>query len=100
MPATDDVEEQVGGACVTGDVAELVEHQQVWTGVALQASLGRGERFLAQQVRKRGRESAEADAVAILQRPLSQVLSQGGLADASRAPKEHVVALAHEVEGK
>lgn len=47
MAAADQVVEEIGGARVGGQVAEFVEHEQVGRGVALQATLQRGQRLLA-----------------------------------------------------
>lgn len=47
VPTADDRVQQVGGAAVAGEVAELVQDQQVDGGVAPQPPLERGEGFLA-----------------------------------------------------
>jgi hypothetical protein len=43
VAAADDVEEDVGGAAVAGQVAELVEDQERWAGVPLQPALEGGK---------------------------------------------------------
>ena len=54
MPAADDVVEDVDGAAVARDVAELVEDQEIGSDVAMDAALERGQRLLAEEVGESG----------------------------------------------
>src|SRR5262249_17486874 len=63
VPRAHDAEEQVGGARVAGDVAQLVEDQQVGLGVAAEAALDGGDRFVSQEVGEGAGEGGEADGV-------------------------------------
>ena len=49
MPAADDVVEDVGGAAVARDVAELVEDQEIGSDIATDAALERGQRRVARR---------------------------------------------------
>lgn len=51
VPVTDDAEEQVRAVGVAGDVAELVDDEEVAAGVAAQPPLDRGDGLAAEQVR-------------------------------------------------
>ena len=98
VPATDDVEEQVGGAAVAGDVPELIEAEQIGRGVAPEAALGRGDELLAQQIRERGGQRAEADGVSALEGTEGEILGEGRFADAGLPAQKNVLPAADEVE--
>jgi len=70
----DDVVEDVGGAGVTRQVAELVEDEEVGTGVPAKSALEGGHRFLAEEVGERRGEGREPHGEAGGERGLREVL--------------------------
>ena len=50
VTAADDVVEDVGGAVVTGQIAELVEDEELWEEVALDAALEGRHGLLLEQI--------------------------------------------------
>src|SRR6266498_5431912 len=99
VATADHVEEDVGGAAIAGQVAELVEDQERWSGVPLEPALEGGKRFLLEEIGERGGQRGEADGLAGEQGGVAEVLREHGLAHAGLAAQEHVLATADEVEG-
>ena len=75
--------EHVGGARITRQVAELVEDQQIWAGVAADAALKCRHGFLDQQIGERGGERGEADGEAGDERGLREMLRNKRFAEAT-----------------
>ena len=100
VAAADDVEEQIGGASVAGDVAEFVENQQVRCDVSLETTRGRWEGLLSEQVGECGVERGESDGVALLEGAQAEVLGERALADAGRSAQQDVLGVLDEVEAE
>ena len=92
VAAADNVEEQVGGAAVAGDVAELVEDEQIGRGIPFKASFGGWQRLLTQEIGEGGGDGAEEHGVTAFESAQAEVFCERGFADPGRAAKEHVVA--------
>src|SRR5271155_4756799 len=99
MPLADDPEEQVSGARVAGDVAQLVQNQEVGLRVAAEAPLDRGDRFVAQEIGEGGGEGGEADGVSFGEGGEGEVLRERALADAGLAAEEDVLPPREKAEG-
>lgn len=98
VPAADDVVQDVGGARVAWQVAELIQDQNLGPGIALEPPLEGGHRLLLQKIGERGREGGEAHRVSGGERRVAEVFGEHGLADAGLAAEEHVLAASDEVE--
>ncbi|MGD0639069.1 MAG: hypothetical protein ABSA72_13630 [Nitrososphaerales archaeon] len=94
----DDVEEEVGRARVAGEVADLVEDEEVGAGVTTESTFESRKGFLAQEVGESSSEGREANGAAPLESLETQVLGESGLADAARTAQEDVLPAREEVE--
>src|ERR1700733_2441713 len=74
VTTADDVVEDVGGAGVAGQVAELVKHDQIRGGVATEPTLEGGHRLLADEIGERGGEGREPHSEARRERGLREIL--------------------------
>src|SRR6185437_12357072 len=99
VPLAHDAEEQVGGARVAGDVAQLVEDEQVGLGVAAESALDGGDGLVPQEIGEGAGEGGEADSVALGEGGEAEVLGEGALADAGLSAEEDVLSAHDEAEG-
>jgi hypothetical protein len=92
-----DVEEDVGGVVAVGEVADLVDHEQVGMGVGGQrldeVSLASGAREVVDQLRGRGEVGLEA----VLDGPVGEGDRQVRLASPALAGEHEAAAFGHEV---
>lgn len=98
VPSGHDLEEQVGGVCIEGQVSDLVDHQQVWADVVADAAFQAPCGFLAieveDQIRGGGEEGGAADEDGLV----CDVLGEGGFAEALSADEDDVFGAVEEVE--
>src|ERR1019366_1573506 len=92
--------EQVARTRVAREISQLVQNQDVGSGVPLHAPLDRRKRLLLEQVGERRVHGREADGPSRLECALAEVLSEGTLADTARSAKKDVVPARREIERK
>ncbi len=95
----EDLVEQVGAARVEGEVAELVDQEQVVAGPGSEAPGERVFGLAGDEVVDEICGYDEADAVAAEAGELAEGVGEMGLADAARADEDAVGLLGEEVEG-
>jgi hypothetical protein len=100
VAAGDDLEEKVGVAAVVGEVADLVDAEQVGHGVAMEASGERDGGLLRGEIGEHVAGGGEADGVAADDSLMGDVFEDHGFADAVGTDEDSVVAGLDEAEGE
>ena len=100
VAAADDLEEEVGGVGIVGEVANLVDGEQGGACIVAEAALEGAGGLLAIEIEQQVRGGDEARAVAGQDDLMDDVLGEHGLAEALGADQEDVLDAVEEVEGE
>jgi hypothetical protein len=100
VAAVDDLEEEVGVAGVVGEVADLVEAQELGAGAEAEALLEGVAGVALAEVGEQGAGGGEERGDAAQDGLVAEVLGEHGLADAVGAQEHEVVGLGDEVEAE
>jgi len=98
IPPRDQLEHQIGMAIGVGEVADLVDHQQVRAGVMAQAATQRGIAVECAEIAEQLAGAGEQHGVAAGQRLVGDVLGDHRLADAVGADEHDVGGVVEELE--
>ena len=98
VAATDDLKQQVGRVGVVGQVADLINRQDLRTRVGAQPPFERARGVLPVQIEQQVRGRDEERGVAGEDRLVQQVLGQHRLAEPLRGDEDDILALRDEVE--
>ena len=96
----DDLEEEVGGVGIIGEVADLIDGEEVGARIVPQAALEGADGVLAVEVEQEIRRGDEQPGVARQHGLVDEVLGEHGLAEPLRTDQDDVVGAAEEVEGE
>lgn len=98
VASADDAVEDVRGAGIAGQVAELVKDKQIGARVAAETTLEGGQRFLAEKIGERRGEGREPDGEAGRQCGLREILRDRRLAETGAALQQDILSAVDEVE--
>ena len=98
VAAADELEDQVGGACVVGEVSELVDDQQRWARVVAQAAFEGAGGLLSVEGEQQVGGGGEERGVSGEDGLVGDVLRQHRFPQALRTDQDHVLAAGDEVE--
>lgn len=94
----DDLEQQIGMAGAIGEVADLIDYQDVGAGIVSEASAQRAVAVLCRQIAEHLGGIDEQRAVALHDRLMREVLSDQGFADAIGSDQDDVEGLTDKVQ--
>ena len=94
----DHLEEQIGVVCVVGEIADFVNGEQPWAGVAAQPACERGGGVLGGEVVQHFGGEGKAGGVAVQYCLVGEVFEQHGFAQAVGTDEHHVGGFADEGE--
>ena len=100
VAAADDLEEEIGGVGIVGEVANLVDGEQGGARVVAKAAFEGAGSLLAIEIEQQVRGSDEARGVAGQDDLMDDVLGEHGLAEALGADQKDVLGAVEEVEGE
>ena len=95
---TDELEDQVGGACVVGEISELIDDQQHWACVVPQAAFERAGGLLSVEVKQQVGGGGEESGVSGEDGLVGNVLRQHCFPQALRTNEDDVLATGEEIE--
>ena len=100
VATADDLEEEVGGVGIVGEVANLIDGEQGGARVVAEAAFEGAGGLLAIEIEQQVRGGDEARAVAGQDDLMDDVLGEHGLAKALGVDQEDVLGAVEEVEGQ
>ena len=100
VTAADELEEEVGGARVVGEVSDLVDDEQCGPGVVTESAFEGASGLLAVEVEEQVGGGGEEGGVAGEDGLVGDVLGEHGFPEALRADEDYVLATGEEVEGE
>ena len=98
VAAADELEEEVGGASVVGEVSELIDHEQRGAGVVAEAAFEGAGGLLSVEVEEEVGGGGEEGGVPGEDGLVGDVLGEHGLTQALRTDEDYVLAAGEEVE--
>ena len=100
IAAADDLEEEIGGVRIVGEVANLVDGEQGGAGVVAEPAFEGAGGLLAIEIEQQVRRGDKARAVAGQDDLMDDVLGEHRLAEALGTDQEDVLGAVEEVEGE
>ena len=100
VAAADELEEEVGGAGVVGEVSDLIDDEQSGPGVVTETPLEGARGLLAVEVEEEVGGGGEEGGVAGKDGLVGDVLGEHGFPEALGTDQDYVLAAGEEVEGE